>query len=70
MVNIGYCCINISINEGKKKKDQITVNRGMTKKTFETKGLGYVSELTLQNIDDLKKIIEWNIQNNIFVYRM
>jgi UV DNA damage endonuclease len=70
MNNIGYCCINISINEGKKKKDQISVNRGMTKKTFESKGLSYVSELTLRNIDDLSKIIEWNIQNDISVYRM
>lgn len=70
MRNIGYCCINISVNIGKKKKDQITVNRGMTKKTFETKGLVYVSELAVQNIDDLKKIIEWNIENNILVYRM
>ena len=70
MCNIGYCCINISINEGKKKKDQITVNRGMTKKTFETKGLGYVSELAIQNINDLEKIIQWNFKNNIFVYRM
>ena len=70
MCNIGYCCINISINEGKKKKDQITVNRGMTKKTFETKGLGYVSELAIQNINDLEKIIQWNFKSNIFVYRM
>ena len=70
MGNIGYCCINISINEGKKKKEQITVNRGMTKKTFETKGLGYVSELAMQNINDLEKIIQWNVRNNIFVYRM
>lgn len=70
MNNLGYCCINISINEGRKKKDQITVNRGMTKKTFESKGLDYVSELVIQNIDDFKKIVEWNIQNNIFVYRM
>ena len=67
MGKLGYCCINISLNEGKKKKDQITVNRGMIKKTFETKGLGYVSELVIQNIDDLKKIIDWNIQNDIFV---
>ena len=70
MGNIGYCCINISINEGKSKKDQVTVNRGMTKKTFETKGLGYVSELAIQNINDLEKILQWNFRNNILVYRM
>jgi hypothetical protein len=39
MGNIGYCCINISINEGKNKKEQITVKRGMTKKKIEPKGL-------------------------------
>jgi UV DNA damage endonuclease len=70
MGNIGYCCINLSINEGKKKKDYISVNRGMTKKTFETKGLSYVSELAIQNINDLQKILEWNVKNKIFVYRM
>ena len=70
MNRIGYCCINISINNGKKKKDFITVNRGMIKKTFEEKGLGYVSELALLNIDDMFKIIKWNKENDIFVYRM
>jgi len=70
MKNIGYCCINISINSNRSKKDQISVNRGMVKKTFESKGLNYVSELTIKNIDDLKKILEWNLKNNIYVYRM
>ena len=70
MNRIGYCCINLSLNEDKKKKDQILVNRGMIKRTFESKGLNYVSELALKNIDDLEKIIKWNIENNIFVYRM
>ena len=58
MNRIGYCCINMSLNIGKKKKDFITVNRGMTKKTFETKGLEYVTELALLNIDDMFKIIK------------
>ena len=56
MKNIGYCCINISINSNLSKKDQISVNRGMVKKTFESKGLNYVSELTIKNIDDLKRV--------------
>ncbi len=70
VANVGYCCINISINEGRGKKDQITVNRGMTKKTFDAKGLGYVSELVILNINDLEKIFRWNIDNGIFVYRI
>jgi len=60
----------MSINDGKKKKDFITVNRGMVKKTFESKGLKYVTELALLNIDDMFKIIKWNKENDIFVYRM
>jgi len=70
MGNIGYCCINLSINLGKSKKDSVLVNRGMIKKTFESKGLSYVSELALKNINDLQKILKWNVENNIFVYRM
>jgi len=44
MNRIGYCCISIGVNNGLKKKDQLLVNRGMIKKTFESKGLAYVSE--------------------------
>jgi UV DNA damage endonuclease len=42
----------------------------MVKKTLENKGLSYVSELVIKNIDDFKKILEWNLKNNIYVYRM
>jgi UV DNA damage endonuclease len=70
MNKIGYCCIPIGINEGVKKKDQILVNRGMVKKTFETKGLSYVSELVILNLQDTLKVIDYNIKNNIHVYRM
>ena len=66
--NIGYCCISTSINEGVSKKDMILVNRGMIKKTFENKGLDYVSKLSLKNIDDFYKILKWNVKNNIFVF--
>jgi UV DNA damage endonuclease len=42
----------------------------MVKKTFETKGLSYVSELTILNLQDTLKILDYNIKNNIKVYRM
>ena len=70
MNNIGYCCINLSINEGLKKKEQISVNRGMIKKTFDTKGLPYVSELAILNLEDTLKILDWNIRKKILVYRL
>jgi len=70
MNNVGYCCISLGINEGLKKKDQITVNRSMVKKTFETKGLSYVSELVVLNLKDTIKLFQYNIKNGIKVYRM
>jgi len=55
---------------GKRKKDQVLVNRGMVRKTFDLKGLDYVSELIILNLKDTLKVIDWNIKNNIYVYRM
>jgi UV DNA damage endonuclease len=63
----GYCCINMTLAEGKEK---VTTNRGMVKKTFLERGIDYASELSLLNVKDLKKIIEWNHDNSIFMYRM
>lgn len=61
----GYCCINLSL-----AKDKISTNRGMVKKTFLERGLPYASELALQNVKDLYKIIQWNYENGIRMYRM
>lgn len=69
-MNIGYCCIPLGCNVGKRKKDHITVNRGMVRKTFDAKGLPYVSELVILNLQDTLKVLDYNIQNNIRVYRL
>jgi UV DNA damage endonuclease len=63
-MNLGYACINMSL--GKK----ITTNRTMIKRTFLEKGLDYVSDCVIQNVADLERIIEWNEQNGIKMYRM
>ena len=69
-MNIGYCCIPLGCNVGKRKKDHITVNRGMVRKTFDAKGLPYVSDLVILNLQDTLKVLDWNIQNGILVYRL
>ena len=63
-MNLGYACINMSM--GKK----VTTNRSMVKRTFEAKGLDYVSELTLLNSRDIIKILEWNRLNGIKLFRL
>lgn len=70
MVNIGYCCISLGVNEGLKKKDQISVNRGMVKKTFDKRGLAYCSELAILNLKDCLKVLQYNRKHGIKVYRM
>ncbi len=67
--NLGYACINMGFSE-RPKKQRITTNRSMIKRTFKEKGLPYASELTLSNCKDLLTILKWNKQNNIQFYRM
>jgi len=62
---MGYCCLCLSLG-----KDKVTTNRGMVKRTFLEKGLIYVSELALKNTEDLIKIIRFNGENDIRMYRM
>ena len=64
-INLGYACINETL-----KKQKVTCNRSMIKRTFEEKGIAYASEPALINVTALKRIIEWNNTNNISVYRM
>ena len=67
--HLGYACINMTLSSGS-KKDRVTTNRGMIKRTFLAKGKDYASELALQNCKDLKKILEWNARNNISFFRL
>jgi UV DNA damage endonuclease len=48
----------------------ISTNRGMIKKTFQSKGIKYAGELAEKNLEDLLKVLEWNHKNDIRVYRM
>ena len=66
-MNIGYACINMTLGS---QKPKVTTNRGMIRKTFDEKGISYVSELALQNVRDLIEVIKWNEKNGIKFYRM
>lgn len=66
-MKLGYACINMTLGS---QKPKITTNRGMIRKTFDSKGLSYVSELVLQNIRDLIEVVKWNHRNGINFYRM
>ena len=63
-MNLGYACINMTLQK------QVSMNRTMMKRTFEAKGMDYVSDLTLLNSRDIIKILEWNRQHGIKLFRL
>lgn len=65
MVNLGYACINLTLAE-----QGIMTNRGMIKRTFLEKGVPYASELALQNVQALLKILQWNHERGIKLFRI
>ena len=74
-MKLGYACINMQLSYptkyGKPKGTKpITTGRGMIKRTFESKGVDYASEITLQNVKDLNGIMTWNVLNEHYFYRM
>jgi UV DNA damage endonuclease len=52
------------------RKDKITTNRSMIKKTFLKEGISRSSDLALQNAKDLVEIIKWNERNGFKLFRM
>ena len=59
-MNLGYACINTALSANK-----IMTNRTMRRKTFDAKGIDYVSDLALLNVKDLKTIVQWNNEMGI-----
>jgi UV DNA damage endonuclease len=75
-MKLGYACINMQLSYPTKYGDKpkgtepITTGRGMIKRTFESKGVDYASEITLANAKDLHNIMTWNVLNEHNFYRM
>jgi len=69
MNHLGYACINMGFSS-LPKSQRITTNRSMIKRTFIERGIEYASELALQNLRDLHTILEWNLENDIYFYRL
>ena len=65
-INLGYACINSTLQQTEK----VMCNRSMIKRTFLAKGIPYASELALSNVKAMRRVIEWNNQHDISVYRM
>lgn len=66
-VQLGLCCMNISL---RKNKPSIYSSRTIRLKQLDTQGIDELKRRANQNLDDLIKLIEWNEINNIKVFRL
>ena len=66
MIRLGYACINMELQE----KHGVQCSRSMIRRTFVQKGINYASQLALQNCLDLEKVVKWNNQWGIKVFRV
>jgi UV DNA damage endonuclease len=64
-IQLGFACINTELRE----KD-IFCSRTLRQQTFCDKGVKFVKELVKNNIQDLKKLVQWNIENGIRFMRV
>jgi len=64
-LRLGYCCLNTQLREC-----DIFASRTCRLDTIGKKGIDYLYSLAHENLEDLKKIMEWNFANGIFLYRM
>ena len=75
-MKLGYACINMKLSYPQKYGGKergvkpITTGRGMIRRTFDTKGVDYASEITLANVKDLNGVMTWNVLNGYNFYRM
>lgn len=64
-LNLGYACINETL-----KKQKIRINRTFKKATLDSKGLPHAAEVAEQNLQDLYKLLHWNVEHNIKLFRL
>lgn len=63
--NLGYACICTELHE-----QGVFTSRTLRLATYQEKGIKYVKELALLNLEDLMKILIWNKEHDIYFYRM
>lgn len=66
-IQLGLCCHNLNLRYGKPK---IFTGRTIKLSTIYKEGLQKLIQVSNENLDDLKKMIEWNYRHGIFVYRI
>ena len=66
-VQLGLCCMNTTL---KKQKPPVYAARRIIIRIIDEKGIDELKRRILANLDDLYKMLEWNEENGIRVFRL
>lgn len=66
---LGYACINTVLSSGP-KSTRVCVNNSCIAKTFRERGTEYAIELARKNLQSVLKVLQWNEQHGIRLYRL
>ena len=66
-IQLGLCCLNLTLRD---RKETIFCSRKMIQRTIKEKGIEELKKRIKLNCEDLIKMIEWNEQNGIKVFRL
>ena len=71
-VRLGYACINMAIQQDPSiaKKHRPCVNHSCIAATFAKNGAEYAASLARSNLETVLKVLEWNEEHGIRLYRM
>ena len=69
-INLGYACINETLKDIRPKKNAVCVSKTCIARTFRQKGKEYAIELAKCNLEAVIKVMEWNHEHNIHLYRL
>lgn len=64
---LGYACLNTELRS---RKPTVFCSRTCRLSTIPVKGISYVKELGMLNLADLRTMIEWNVNHDIFFMRI
>lgn len=66
-IQLGLCCLNTQLRA---QKPSVFASRSIILRTLHEKGVDFLQEKILQNLEDLLTMIEWNEQHGIKVFRL
>ena len=66
-IQLGLCCINTLLRS---QKPTVFCSRTCRLNTILEKGVQHAKDLSIYNVSDITKLVDWNLKNNIYVLRL